>query len=83
MVADRASTRIDQTDLKSPTVMKGAILTVKASRPPQVHWLNTVQATAQAKNSRPVVMVWETMFPDDDRRSRRWRRPEAGRRRRE
>ena len=63
MVAESASTRIDQADWKSPTLMKGSRRMVKASMCPHVQALNTVQATMQEKNSRPVVTACDGMFP--------------------
>ena len=56
--------RLDFTGGKiSSLVVNGATWTVNGSRWPQVHWTNTVQATAQEKNRRPVVTAWAGMFP--------------------
>ena len=61
--SDGRMTRIDQFDWKSPILMNGSSLMVKASSPPQVHWLKIVHERTADSTSRPVVIDWDATLP--------------------
>ena len=59
MTVDRVSMRTAQSDWNWPTSMKGARIKVKGSPWPQTWLAKLAQASAQARNSRPVVTAWD------------------------
>ena len=64
--------------MNSPTWMKGAIVRVKGSSPPQVHWAKTTQDRTADRSRRPVVTACEARAPMREPKRPAMRAPARG-----